>query len=87
MERRLEFKLGQLFKIVHNLCFSLERFLNLGSKQLFSGIQVLFIRYVFINRELIYTNSYKYSFVPRTIMLWNYLTFELVSTSSFFYFF
>ena len=52
MERSFELKLGQHFKIVHKLCFSLRILLNLGSKELFLVIHILFIRYIFINREL-----------------------------------
>ena len=52
MERSFELKLGQHFKIVHKLCFSLRILLNLGSKELFLVINILFIRYIFINRDL-----------------------------------
>ena len=51
--RRLELKLGQLFKIVHNLCYFPMILLNLGSKHLFLTILVLFtLFFTFINREL-----------------------------------
>ena len=42
-----------------------------------------FIYLLYLHQPRAHTNSYYLSFVPHTIMLWNYLTFELGSASSF----
>ena len=76
MERSLVLKLGQLFKIVHNMFFTQEivKFRK----------QTTLLNSLYLHQPRAHTNSYKYSFVPHTILLWNYLTFELGSASSFF---
>ena len=67
-DRRVELKLGLLFKIVHNLCFfpdgSLE-FRNCRSGRT-SHSQQLSVPFA-------HTNSYFYSFFPHTSSTWNML--------------
>ena len=80
--RRLELKLGHLFKIVHNLCFSPQ-----GVFELREQIPLLSITRSAHSLSLVQpfarTNSYLYSFVPNTVSHWNSLPQELVNAPSF----
>ena len=79
--RRLEFKLGQLFEIVHNLCFFPEDIVKLKEQTpLLSNTRSLHPLY--LHQPRAHTNSYQYSFVPHTCSVWNSLTFDTVNASS-----
>ena len=67
MERKLELiKVGATFKDSTQFVFSLKRLLNIGSKELFSVIHVLlFIHYIFINREIIPTHNTTLSYLTQ----------------------
>ena len=80
--RRLELKLGHLFKIVHNLCFFPQ-----GVFELREQTPLLSITWSAHSLSLVQpfarTNSYLYSFVPNTVSHWNSLPQELVNAPSF----
>jgi hypothetical protein len=77
-ERRVELKLGLLFKIIHNLCFFPDGSLNYhhGRSGRISHSQQLAIPFA-------HTNSYFYSFFPHTFSSWNMLDESCISTSSY----
>ena len=77
-ERRLELKLGLLFKIVHNLCFFPDgswEFRNCRSGRS-SHSQQLSVPFA-------HTNSYFYSFFPHTSSNWNLLDEHCLSSPSY----
>ena len=79
--RRLELKLGHLFKIVHNLCFFLQGvILPREQTPLVSSNQTT--HSLSLVQPFAHTNSYLYSFVPHTISYWNSLPQELVIAHS-----
>ncbi len=67
-ERRLELKLGLLFKIVHNLCyFPSVPELRVGCPSLRTSHPLQ------LKLPLAHTNAYHYSFFPHTMSAWNSL--------------
>ena len=81
-KRGLELKLGQLFKIVHNLCFFPEDIVKLREQTpLLSNTRSLHSLY--LHQPRAHTNSYFYSFVPHTCSYWNSLPFETVNAPSY----
>ena len=80
--RRMDLKLGQLFKIVHKLCFFPEGIVRLREQTpLLSNTRS--VHPLYLNQPRVHTNSYYYSFVPHTCSLWNSLPFEIVNVSSY----
>ena len=80
--RRLELKLGQLFKIVHNLCFFPEGIVNLREQTpLLSNTR--YLHPLYLHQPRAHTSSYFYSFVPHSCSLWNSLPFQSVNASSY----
>ena len=80
--RRLELKLGQLFKIVHNLCYFPEEIVKFREQTpLLSNTRSLHPLY--LHQPRAHTNSFHFSFVPHTCSLWNSLPFNIVNASSF----
>ena len=80
--RRLELKQGQLFKIIHNLCFFPKQIVKLREQTpLLSNNRSLHPLY--LSQPRAHTNSYHYSFVPHTCSLWNSLPLEIVNASSY----
>ena len=79
--RRLELKLGHLFKIIHNLCFFPEGvFCYREQTPLVTSTRSA--HSLTLVQLFAHTNSYLYSFVPHTISCWNSLPEELVTSSS-----
>lgn len=79
--RRLELKLGHLFKIVHNLCFfpnNIIRFRELT--QTVSSTRS--VHSLCLEQPFAHTNSFYYSFVPHATSIWNSLPQELVTAPS-----
>ena len=80
--RRLDLKLGQLFKIIHNFCYFPEGIINLREQTpLLTNTR--FLHPLFLHQPLAHTNSFQYSFVPHTSSVWNSLPFSIVNASSF----
>ena len=75
--RRLELKLGQLFKIIHNLCYFSEEIVNFREQTSRS------LHPLYLHQPRAHTNSFHYSFVPHTCSLWNSLPFNIVNASPF----
>ena len=80
--RRLELKLGHLFKIVHNLCFFPQGVFELREQTPLLSI-TRSAHSLSLVQPFARTNSYLYSFVPNTVSHWNSLPQELVNASSF----
>ena len=79
--RRMDLKLGQLFKIVHKLCFFPEGIVRFREQTpLLSNTRS--VHTLYLNQPRMHTNSY-YSFVPHTYSLWNSLPFEIINASSY----
>ena len=79
--RRPELKLGQLFKIVHKLCFFPEDFVKLREQTpLLSNTHSLHPLY--LHQPRAHTNSYFCSFVPHTCSFWNSLPFDNIVNAS-----
>ena len=79
--RRLELKLGHLFKIIHNLCYFPEGvFCYREQTPLVTSTRSA--HSLSLVQPFAHTNSYLYSFVPHTISCWNSLPEELVTSSS-----
>ena len=78
-DRRLELKLGILFKLVHNLCFfpegSWSYHPNCRNSRNSHSLQ--------LSRPLAHTNSYMYSFFPHTVSNWNMLDNKTVTCTSY----
>ena len=78
--RRLDLKLGLLFKILHGLCHfpDTESFITLRNYCPSRNTHCLQLPVPFAH-----TNSYKYSFIPHTIQHWNSLDTSSVTASSY----
>ena len=77
-QRRLHLKLGLMFKIIHSLCYfpSIPAF-----RSTFPGLRV---SHPFqLDPPFAHTNSYKFSFFPHTMTVWNSLRSECVTSSSY----
>ena len=78
-DRRLELKLGVLFKLVHNLCFfpegSWSYHQNCRNGRNSHSLQ--------LSRPLAHTNAYMYSFFPHTVSNWNMLDNKTVTCTSY----
>ena len=80
--RRMDLKLGQLFKIVHKLCSFPEGIVRFREQTpLLSNTRS--VHPLYLNQPRVHTNSYYYSFVPHTCSLWNSLPFEIINASSY----
>ena len=79
--RRLELKLGHLFKIIHNLCFSPQGVI-VPREQTPLASSTQSAHSLSLVQPYAHTNSYLYSFVPHTISCWNSLPQELLNASS-----
>ena len=81
LERRLELKLGHLFKIIHNLCFFPQGVI-LPREQTPLICSTRSTHSLPLIQPFARTNSYLYSFVPHTVSYWNSLPQELVNAST-----
>ena len=80
-KRRLDLKLGQLFKIIHNLRYFPEGIIKLREQTpLLTNTR--FLHLLYLHQPLAHTNSFQYSFVPHPCSLWNSLPFSIVNASS-----
>ena len=79
--RRLELKLGHLFKIVHNLCFFPKVSSNSENRLPYSALPGLHTHSLSFSPSLVLTHIY--TLVPNTVSHWNSLPQELVNASSF----
>ena len=79
--RRLELKLGHLFKIIHNLCFFPQGVI-LPREQTPLICSTRSTHSLPLIQPFARTNSYLYSFVPHTVSYWNLLPQELVNAPS-----
>ena len=80
--RRLDLKLGLLFKIVHKLCFFPDGTVKLREQStLLSNTR--FLHPLYLHQPRAHTNSFQFSFVPHTSYLWNSLPFNIVNAPSF----
>ena len=80
--RRLDLKLGLLFKIVHKLCFFPDGIVKLREQStLLSNTR--FLHPLYLHQPRAHTNSFQFSFVPHTSYLWNSLPFNIVNAPSF----
>ena len=79
-ERRLDLKLGLLFKILHEFCYfpETESFTTLRNYCSSRSTHCLQLTVPFAH-----TNSYKYSFFPHTIQQWNSLDTSCVFANSY----
>ena len=79
-ERRLNLKLGLLFKILHEFCYfpETESFTTLRNYCSSRSTHCLQLTVPFAH-----TNSYKYSFFPHTIQQWNSLDTSCVFANSY----
>ena len=77
-ERRLHLKLGLMFKIIHNLCyFPSIPALRSTIPGLRSSHPLQF------DPPFAHTNAYKFSFFPHTMSVWNSLSNECVTCTSY----
>ena len=75
---RLHLKLGLMFKIIHHLCYfpSIPAFQNNISNLKGSHLSQL-------DPSFARTNAYKFSFFPHTMLVWNSLSDECVTSTSY----
>ena len=76
-DRRLELKLGLMFKLVHKLCFFPDdswSFRDRRCTRNSNSLQLL--------RPLAHTNAYNHSFFPSTAASWNQLDNDTVTAST-----
>ena len=78
--RRLQLKLGHLFKIVHGLCFFPSGIVSFR-EQIHHSCRS--IHPLTLQQPFAHTQAYSQSFVPHTCSLWNSLPYEVVSLPSF----
>ena len=77
--QRLEARLCLLYRIIHNLCCFDSSIFTLSTFCSHRRFHPLFLKHA---HPFAHTNSYFYSFVPRTITLWNSLNTTTVTAPS-----
>ena len=81
--RRLQLKLGHLFKIVHGLCYFPSGTVSLREQ---TNHNCRSVHPLTLHQPFSRTQAYSQSFVPHTCSLWNSLPYEVVSLPSFYSF-